>query len=111
MPNRLAARKALATKEAEGLATEQSALDDQLEERVVVMRREAALFTGKSLSVLNQETEDRKENESVRMYKQLKQELVDAAMASLVQQVKEDSSIEHEMAYITQFVNELEKPS
>lgn len=105
------ARKKKAEHKIKGLAEEQSGLEEKTIERIEDMRRESALFTGESLSALNRETADRKTHEEVLMRSKLKEELVESALESLVSKLKEEKTEEHDMDYIRQFVDGLEKSS
>lgn len=82
-----------------------------VEERIENMRREAALFRGQSLSRLNKETENRKNNEMIKARQQLKSIAVDAAIEQVIEEFKANGSDAHNQALIQQFVAELETSS
>ena len=88
-----------------------AAQEAEVEKRIEDMRRESALSTGLSISALNNETADRKLNEAAMARRELKQELVESAMASLIRDVQENPSSDQEAELINRFVNGLEDRS
>ncbi len=82
-----------------------------VEERIENIRRDAALFTGQSLSRLNKEVENRKNNEEIKARQALKEVAVDAAIEQILEQFKSNGTVTHNEALIKQFVAELEKSS
>lgn len=82
-----------------------------VEERIENIRRDAALFTGQSLSRLNKEVENRKQHEEIKARHALKEIAVDAAIEQILEQFKSNGTDAHNEALIKQFVAELEKSS
>ncbi len=104
-------RKAEALSDVNRLDQVQAEYVAETEKRIEDMRRDSALTTGESMSALNRETEDRKLNEAAMARRALKEELVNAALASLVQHVQENPSTQREDELIDSFVRGLENPS
>lgn len=100
-------RKQASQAKLEDLPDEQAELEAQTTQRVEEMRRQAALSTGESLSILNRETEDRIQREETLARAQLKRELVDAAIETLAERYQTHTSPEEEDALVEQFVQHL----
>ena len=94
-----------------GLDEDLAGNSELVEERIENIRRDAALFTGQSLSRLNKEVANRKINEENKARQELKQIAVDAAIAQVIENFKSNGSDGHKQALIQQFISELEKSS
>lgn len=94
-----------------GLTGDLAGYEELVEERIEIIRRDSALFTGESLAVLNTETADRKRFEEVKARQQVKELLVDAAIEEVLADFLSSSSNDADEVLIERFMAELRENS
>ena len=94
-----------------GLAEDHAGYEEFTEERIENIRRDAALFTGESVSLLNKETANRKRFEEDKAKQQIKQLLVEAAIEEVSTTLQHTASNERDNDLIEQFMVSLEEKS
>ena len=104
-------RMSSARRRLDGLEDEQAALQHDAEDRIGRMRRESALATGRGVSALNKETEDRKRNEEALARRALARELVDQAIEKIVERVQSETGHEVDDLLIRGFAEDLGRKS
>lgn len=94
-----------------GLIEDQAGYEKLVEERIENIRRDSALFTGQSMSILNDETADRKRFELVKARQRLKEQLVDAAIAQVQASIVQTIATGGEDELIDRFMADLREDS
>ncbi|MFP6597567.1 MAG: hypothetical protein VCC01_08935 [Candidatus Hydrogenedentota bacterium] len=94
-----------------GLTEDLAGYEELVEERIEIIRRDSALFTGESLAVLNDETADRKRFVEVQARQQVKERLVDAAIDQVLVNYQASTSTDRDEVLIERFLAELRENS
>lgn len=94
-----------------GLDQDFAGYEEFVKERIENIRRDSALFTGESVSLLNKETVNRKHFEEVKARQQIKQLLVEAAIEEVSITLQNTTSNERDNELIEQFMAGLEEKS
>ena len=92
-----------------GLPQDLAGYEELVEERIEIIRRDSALFTGQSVSILNKETEDRKRFEVVKARQQMKERMVDAAIEQVVESIKSSDTTATDDELINQFIADMQE--
>ena len=94
-----------------GLPADLAGYEELAHERIELVRRHSALFTGESIAALNKETADRVSFEEVKAIQQVKERLVDAAIQQALDAFQDSNSAAHDDALIEQFVANIQERS
>jgi len=98
-----------AEKQISGLDQDRAGYERLVEERIEVLRRDSALFTGQSMSLLNQETEERKEYEQIKAERKMKEIVVDAALEQIAKEAQGANAADWNDILIRQFTTDVGK--
>lgn len=93
------------------LPQDQAGYEELTKERIEIIRRDSALFTGQSVSILNKETEDRKRFEITKAKHEMKEKMVDTAINQVIESINASDSSSTDDHLIDQFIADIQKRS
>lgn len=105
------ARLDVAEHKIKGLTEDFAGYEKLVEERIENIRRDSALFTGESVSMLNKETADRKRFEEVKAKQLIKEMMVEAAITQVLEGFQADDTFYQDEIVVERFLEELRKDS